>query len=615
MPRASTGMAWHDIGVRVSKSFMDAMVGQRLGKYELIEKVGQGGMAVVYRGHDTSLKREVAVKILHPHLAEHQEARERFGREAHAVAKLRHENILEIHDFSGEDSEQNYIVTEFIDGCTLKEFVNTNPIRFPEVGAMIVVQICRALAHAHALGVLHRDVKPENVMIRNDGVVKLTDFGIAQMVDLRRMTVTGQLLGSPAYMSPEHVQGGDLDFRTDVFAVGIVLYQLVTGELPFDGKNPHEILKRIADCKYTEPGRVNPRVGKELGEIITHALARAPEDRFADVSLMQQALEEYLDGSGMDGSKEELERFFAAPAAYQMALETRLTDYLCERAKALQPVNRAKALELFNRILTIDDDNAEVLAYLTRAEARQRNIKIAAALAFVALLAALAVTAQKRFAQQGTASVALVYDAAPSPPSDVRVQAPPDARLAEGPSIDADIVVATTPPDAKPLIRDPQIPRKRRPDAGNQNTNLKPTRFVLKLSPRGSEYRIAGGAWKKLVGGQTEIEAGPGDTRVSFRNASCCQEATVLLPRDAANGVLTKTLDFLPGELTPRCGTPGVTVKVNGKTARLGVRATIPVTRFTGTESVRVEFFSQDRVDEQRVTIKAMQAKEVSCNL
>jgi serine/threonine-protein kinase len=218
-------------------------------------------MAVVYRGLDRSLKRHVAVKVLHRHLADHDEARDRFEREAHAVAKLRHENILEIFDYSGKAGGESYIVTEFIDGKTLKQSVTDHPPKFAEIGAMIVVQICRALVHAHGQGVLHRDVKPENVMIRSDGVVKLTDFGISQMVDAQRMTVTGQLLGSPAYMSPEHVEGRPLDFRTDVFAAGIVLYQLTVGKLPFEGKNPHEILKRIAECRFGDPRQLNPRVG------------------------------------------------------------------------------------------------------------------------------------------------------------------------------------------------------------------------------------------------------------------------------------------------------------------------------------------------------------------
>src|SRR5205807_3582806 len=131
-------------------------------------------------------KRTVAVKILHKHLADYQEARDRFEREAQAVAKLRHENILEIFDYAAGD--ESYIVTEFIDGQTLKQFVTDQPIAFGEVGAMIILQVCRALAHAHSVGILHRDIKPENIMVRSDGVVKLMDFGISHMVDLERLT-------------------------------------------------------------------------------------------------------------------------------------------------------------------------------------------------------------------------------------------------------------------------------------------------------------------------------------------------------------------------------------------------------------------------------------------
>src|SRR3954451_1976523 len=175
-------------------------------RYTLIEEVGQGGMAVVYRAQDETLKREVAIKLLHHHLASEPESKARLEREAQAVAKLRHENILEIFDYSGTESASSYIVTEFIDGQTLKQFLAKHAIGYPEVAAMIAVEIAGALAHAHAFGIIHRDVKPENVMIRKDGLLKLMDFGIAQVVDLERMTVTGQLLGSPAYMAPEIVE-------------------------------------------------------------------------------------------------------------------------------------------------------------------------------------------------------------------------------------------------------------------------------------------------------------------------------------------------------------------------------------------------------------------------
>ncbi|HEX5058555.1 MAG TPA: serine/threonine-protein kinase, partial [Kofleriaceae bacterium] len=339
-------------------------VGQVLDKYELLERVGQGGMAIVYRGIDRSLKRTVAIKVLHKHLSDYQEARDRFEREAQAVAKLRHENILEIFDYSAKADSESYIVTEFIDGQTLKQFFTDRPIGYPEVGAMLMLQVARALAHAHAIGILHRDIKPENIMIRSDGVVKLMDFGISHMVDLERLTVTGQLLGSPAYMAPEHVEGRQLDFRTDVFAVGIVLYQLTVGRLPFEGKNPHEVLKRIAECRFVDPRQANPRIGNRLGKIILRAMAAQPADRYPAIGEMVTALEAYLDESGLATDKvtSELARYFKAPASYEQALKERLVDHLTRRGQELLGNGeQAPALDVFDRVLTIDPKNEKVL--------------------------------------------------------------------------------------------------------------------------------------------------------------------------------------------------------------------------------------------------------------
>src|SRR5262245_14271680 len=208
------------------------MVQNRLpSRYRLLEEVGQGGMAVVYRAQDSTLKREVAIKVLHPHLLAEGESKQRLEREAQAVAKLQHDNILQIFDYSGGDSPSSFIVTEFIDGQTLKQFLANRKAPLPEVAALIVVEVGNALEHAHSLGIIHRDLKPENVMVRKDGFLKLMDFGVAQVLDLERMTVTGQLLGSPAYMAPEIFEGKPLDFRTDVFSLGVILYQMATGEL------------------------------------------------------------------------------------------------------------------------------------------------------------------------------------------------------------------------------------------------------------------------------------------------------------------------------------------------------------------------------------------------
>src|SRR5262245_61148309 len=351
-------------------------------------------MAIVYRGIDRQLKRVVAIKVLHKHLADYQEARDRFEREAQAVAKLRHENIVEIFDYSGvaaaEAAGSSYIVTEFIDGKTLKQQITDRPITYPEIGAMVVLQVCRALAHAHAAGILHRDVKPENIMIRNDGVVKLMDFGISHMVDLERLTVTGQLLGSPAYMAPEHVEGRPLDFRTDVFAIGIVLYQLTVGKLPFEGKNPHEVLKRIAECRFVDPRQANQRIGNRLGRIILRAMAPAPGDRFPAMGEMVLALEGYLEESGIASDKiaSELGRYFQGPAAYEQALRDRMIDHLtrCGQRKLAED-DRTAALDVFDRVLTIDPQNAKVLELLDGINRRKRRRSQAIALGLAAVVA------------------------------------------------------------------------------------------------------------------------------------------------------------------------------------------------------------------------------------
>src|SRR3954467_1034914 len=160
-----------------------SLVGRQIGRYRILEQLGQGGMSVVYKGLDTTLDREVAVKVLHPHLAGRVESRKRLEREAKAVARLHHPNILEVFDYSGEAANEAFLVTEYIRGQTLRQFITDEALQPPEVAAMVVHELASALAHAHEAGILHRDLKPENVMVREDGVLKLMDFGIAKILD------------------------------------------------------------------------------------------------------------------------------------------------------------------------------------------------------------------------------------------------------------------------------------------------------------------------------------------------------------------------------------------------------------------------------------------------
>ena len=595
-------------------------VGQVLDKYELLERVGQGGMAIVYRGIDRQLKRVVAIKVLHKHLADYQEARDRFEREAQAVAKLRHENILEIFDYSGADEAEaaggSYIVTEFIDGQTLKQRITDRPIGFPEIGAMIVLQVGRALAHAHAAGILHRDVKPENIMIRNDGVVKLMDFGISHMVDLERLTVTGQLLGSPAYMAPEHVEGRPLDFRTDVFAVGIVLYQLTVGKLPFEGKNPHEVLKRIAECRFVDPRQANPRIGNRLGRIILRAMAAQPSDRFAAIGEMVIALEGYLDESGLPHDKVagELGRYFQAPVAYEQALQERLIDHLTRRGQnQLAGNDRAAALDVFDRILTIDPNNAKVLELLDGINRRRRLGKNALATGLVALLGCCAWMIHRN-AQPPELDPPPDPIASPgSPPI-----APRETHVVnlEVPAIPADAELALAPPDAATGTGPPTGSGPRRfvppPDAAEVVAGIA---TQIRVSPaKDAEYALGNGRHKPVPDdGVIRVELAA-DTEIHvFSLTKCCQEESKVVRPGADETIV---MPYLPGRVLPSCPeNPIAEVRIGRRSTDLGHTFSIPIgDSIDETKVVEVEFLG-DRIDPTpiKVTVEAGKTREVKC--
>jgi len=469
------------------------MVGEVLSKYEILEEIGQGGMATVYRALDTSLNREVAVKVLHAHLASRAESRERFQREAHAVARLRHDNILEIFDYSGKESAENFIVMEFIHGPTLKEFLDRGELKVPEIGAMITAEICRALVHAHSSGIIHRDIKPENIMVRDDGIMKLTDFGIASMVDTHKLTVTGQLLGSPAFMAPEMVTGDRLDFRTDVFSVGILLYRLTVGELPFKGKNPHEVLKRIAEVDCIRPIIANPKVGDELSAIIDRALERNPDYRYATVEDLLEALTAYLAKIEVEDARSELKDFFKDPEEYQRNFQLVLVANLIDSGQSdLRRGNHARAFSLLNRVLAFDPHNEEVKVQLSRLS-RRRGVR---SMARVALLVGLIVVAgfgvawgvrqiqgggdEAGPAGDNAGAVALKNGEDGGDPDGIRIDAEPTSGFE-----DADTVVSSQ-PDALPVKAvDAKIsPRPMRPGVDTMHRAVPKERFfALRVTP------------------------------------------------------------------------------------------------------------------------------------
>jgi tRNA A-37 threonylcarbamoyl transferase component Bud32 len=361
-------------------------------RYELDRELGHGGMAEVFLARDRLLHRDVAIKILYKHLTRDDEGRLRFMREARATAGLRHPNVVEIHDFSGGDSEEMYLVTEYIRGQNLKELIDAARPAHPEVGAMFVHQVLEGLDVAHGRGIIHRDIKPENVMIREDGVVKLMDFGIARMAGVESFTQTDVLVGSPLYMAPEQIGDGEVDPRVDVFAAGIVLYYTVTGELPFNGETAPQVMRRICKGVYTAPDRHCAAVAGDLVRIIAKALATLPDERYQSAVEMRDALAGFLSESGVAHPDAELTAYLEDPEAWDEAYARRLVPLLLARGRERFAAHRhAQGMDAFNRVLSIEPDNEEVRRFMRRDERRRRLLRAARQIGLGALVVLIVV--------------------------------------------------------------------------------------------------------------------------------------------------------------------------------------------------------------------------------
>lgn len=220
----------------------DKYIGRLLGgRYELIDVVGVGGMAVVYRARDTILGRYVAIKILKEEFAKDPDIRKRFAIESRAVAKLSHHNIVSVYDVGNEDGT-DYIVMELIEGVTLKEYLQQKGRLSWQESIFFAEQISSALVHAHSRGIIHQDIKPQNVIILRDGTAKLTDFGIASFATTQETRVVQEAIGSVHYISPEQAKGSKIDYRTDIYSLGVVMYEMLTGRLPFEGETALQIV-------------------------------------------------------------------------------------------------------------------------------------------------------------------------------------------------------------------------------------------------------------------------------------------------------------------------------------------------------------------------------------
>ncbi len=372
----------------------------RLEKYELFEEIGHGGMATVYRGRDRRLGRDVAVKVIHRHLRDNGEVATRFLAEARAAASLKHRGIVEVYDVSSEDDREKFLVAELVRGVTLRRFLVENRDMPAEIGAALVLDVCDAIQHAHESGIVHRDVKPENVLIelpchreaargpasgetgrksdptsppredptrtpssRKDRsvIVKITDFGIAKVLDAQGVTSTGQVLGSPAHMAPEQIEGGEIDVRTDVFAIGVLFYEAVVGHLPFEGKNPAQVLRRVLEGEYTRVDVERADVGTRWARIVHGALELLSADRTATPAVLAEQIREELRALGIADPHAEVSTYVADPETYRSELPQRLVQRLLargERAKRTGDIVGAAAD--FNRALALAPQDPEV---------------------------------------------------------------------------------------------------------------------------------------------------------------------------------------------------------------------------------------------------------------
>jgi|GEM_PF-643250 len=353
------------------------MINRTVRNFEIKELIATGGMAAIYKAVQISLDRVVAIKILHGHLAQDQNFITRFEREAKAAANLQHENIVNIIDF-GKAEDVYFIAMEYVEGKSLKDLISTIKFIPLDIALMIGHAIIQGLSHAHKKGVVHRDIKPANILIGYDGVPKIADFGLAQAQDLTSVTVTGSIVGTPAYMSPEQAGGRKVDIRTDIFSLGVVIYEMITGVKPFSGENYSSVIHEILTVQPPKPVEANPLIPDEVNDIILAMLEKDAESRVQSVKVVGEKIADHFKQRSIEVSKEKIGEFLSTPdKEFQRLVVERKSKHL-ERALFYDNQGDEKidsAIREYSKVMHLDPHDSKVQSRLRALRERKKKLK------------------------------------------------------------------------------------------------------------------------------------------------------------------------------------------------------------------------------------------------
>ncbi|HLG19894.1 MAG TPA: serine/threonine-protein kinase [Bdellovibrionota bacterium] len=329
---------------------------ERLDHYELHETIGAGAMSTVYRATDTLSGKTVAVKLLHAHLS-FGDPLARFQREAKALTSLHHRNIVGIHAFTTNDKNQWYSVLECVEGTNLAEFVGKERDIPSDLAAMMILELARGLAVAHAKGIVHRDLKPENILLSAEGILKISDFGLAHLWEGADLTLPGTRIGSPAYMSPEQIRGDKPTPKMDIFSLGVLFYLFLTGELPFQGKNRRETFDLVLGPPPPLPRKLMPHIPQSLSALCERMIAKDRPDRVTTADEVISLLETYLAEMGFTEVDEMSARYLSSTKNQRDTREAvrkwLLEAYFRAGKRAMEEGDPEKVVHLFRTILVL----------------------------------------------------------------------------------------------------------------------------------------------------------------------------------------------------------------------------------------------------------------------